>query len=89
MIGNQKVVKAFGYEQEAVDRFDVINEELQDCSTKAVFYSSITNPSTRFINSVIYAAVALAGAFAVLTGGLTVGGLTCLLSYANQYTQTV
>ena len=87
MIGNQKVVKAFGYEQEAVDRFDVINEELQDCSTKAVFYSSITNPSTRFINSVIYAAVALAGAFAVLTGGLTVGGLTCLLSYANQYTK--
>lgn len=87
MIGNQKVVKAFGYEKEAVDRFDVINEELQDCSTKAVFYSSITNPSTRFINSVIYAAVALAGAFAVLTGGLTVGGLTCLLSYANQYTK--
>ena len=79
MIGNQKVVKAFGYEDKASKRFDEINKELKEYSQKAVFYSSLTNPSTRFVNNIIYAAVALAGAF------LTVGGLSVLLSYANQY----
>jgi ATP-binding cassette subfamily B multidrug efflux pump len=85
MIGNEKVVKAFGYEKRASERFAEINRELQDCSCRAVFYSSLTNPSTRFVNSVIYAAVALTGAFLILAGGLTVGGLSVLLSYANQY----
>jgi len=85
MIGNQKVVKAFGYEKRASLRFDVINKELETYSRKAVFFSSLTNPSTRFINNVVYAFVALAGSFLILGGSLTVGGLTVLLSYANQY----
>ena len=85
MIGNQKVVKAFGYEDKASKRFDEINKELKEYSQKAVFYSSLTNPSTRFVNNVIYAAVALAGAFLIPLGTLTVGGLSVLLSYANQY----
>ena len=85
MIGNQKVVKAFGYEDKASKRFDEINKELKEYSQKAVFYSSLTNPSTRFVNNIIYAAVALAGAFLIPLGALTVGGLSVLLSYANQY----
>ena len=84
MIGNQKVVKAFGYEDKASKRFDEINKELKEYSQKAVFYSSLTNPSTRFVNNIIYAAVALAGAFLIPLGALTVG-LSVLLSYANQY----
>ena len=85
MIGNQKVVKAFGYEKTAGKRFEAINTELQKYSQQATFYSSITNPSTRFVNSIIYAFVALAGAFSILKGNLSVGGLTVLLTYASQY----
>ena len=85
MIGNQKVVRAFGYEEKASARFAKVNEELKECSQKAVFYSSLTNPCTRFVNNVIYAAVALAGALLILAGNLTVGGLSVLLAYANQY----
>ena len=83
MIGNQKIVQAFGYKSSA--RFAEINQELKECSQKAVFYSSLTNPSTRFVNNVIYAGVALVGAFMIPGGALTVGGLSVLLSYANQY----
>ena len=85
MIGGQKVVKAFGYEKESSGRFDEINKELQNYSQKAVFYSSLTNPSTRFVNNIIYAGVALLGAFLIPGGTLTVGGLSVLLAYANQY----
>lgn len=85
MIGNEKVVKAFGYEKRASERFDQINKELENYSWRATFYSSLTNPSTRAINGVIYAFVALIGAFHILRGILTVGGLSVLLSYANQY----
>ena len=87
MIGNQKVVQAFGRETEALERFDEINGRLQDCSLKAIFYSSITNPATRFVNSLVYTGVGIAGAFAVVGGSLTVGQLSCFLSYANQYTK--
>ena len=85
MIGNQKVVHAFGYETTASVRFDAINQDLKEYSQKAVFYSSLTNPSTRFVNNIIYAGVALLGAFLVPYGMLTVGGLSVMLSYANQY----
>ena len=85
LIGNEKVVKAFGYEKRASERFSAINKELRDYSQKAVFFSSLTNPSTRAVNNVIYALVALFGANRILTGALTVGDLTVLLSYANQY----
>ena len=85
LIGGQKVVKAFGHEGEASEQFRQINEELRHYSQRAVFFSSLTNPSTRAVNNVIYALVALAGAFRILAGPLTVGGLTVLLSYANQY----
>lgn len=87
MIEGQKVVKAFGYEQSAMERFDEINGRLQKCSLRAIFYSSLTNPCTRFVNSLVYASVAFSGALTVLTGSLTVGQLSCLLSYANQYTK--
>lgn len=85
MIGNQKVVKAFGYEDKAAKRFDMLNKELQEYSRKAVFYSSLTNPCTRAVNNVIYALVALVGANRIMAGALTVGGLSVLLAYANQY----
>ena len=85
MIGNQKVVQAFGYEDRASARFAEINRDLKECSQKAVFYSSLTNPCTRFVNNIIYAAVALVGAFFIPLGGLTVGGLSVMLAYANQY----
>lgn len=85
IIGNQKVVSAYGYEERASRRFAEINGELRDYSAQAVFYSSLTNPCTRFVNSLIYAGVALLGAILIPVGSLTVGGLTVLLSYANQY----
>lgn len=85
MVGNMEVVKAFGYAKRASERFAKVNDELKTYSEKAVFFSSITNPSTRAVNSVIYALVALVGAILVMHSGLTVGGLTVMLSYANQY----
>lgn len=85
IIGNQKVVRAYGYEERASKRFAEINGELRDYSAQAVFYSSLTNPCTRFVNSLIYAGVALLGVILIPVGSLTVGGLTVLLSYANQY----
>ena len=85
MVGSEKIVRAFGYEKRASERFDKINKELQEYSTKAIFFSSLTNPSTRAVNNVIYALVALIGAFMILGGHLTVGALTVLLTYANQY----
>ena len=87
MIGNQKIVQAFSYEDKSLERFDEINDKLTKASVKAVFFSSLTNPVTRFINSIIYAAVGLTGALAVINGVITVGGLSCFLSYANQYTK--
>ena len=87
MIGNQKVVQAFGYEDDALNRFDKINETLGEFSLKATFFSSITNPATRFVNGVVYAGVGIVGAIAAVNGGLTVGRLTSFLSYANQYTK--
>lgn len=85
MIGNQKVVQAFGYENRASSRFAEINENLKETSQKAVFYSSLTNPCTRFVNNIIYAVVALTGAFLIPCKTLTVGGLSVMLAYANQY----
>lgn len=85
MVSGVKVVKAFGYEKTASSRFAEINHRLQEYSQQATFYSSLTNPATRFINSLIYALVALAGAFAIMGGRLTVGGLSVLLNYSNQY----
>lgn len=85
MIGNQKIVQAFGYENRASQRFDTMNQQLQDYSRKAVFFSSLTNPSTRFLNGVIYALVCLLGSMMILDHRLSVGGLTILLVYANQY----
>ena len=89
MIGNQKVVQAFSHEPEALKQFDEINERLEKCSLRATFFSSITNPATRFVNSLVYAGVGLAGALtSVATGGaFSVGQLSCFLSYANQYTK--
>lgn len=87
MIGNQKVVQAFAHEQANEERFDEINKHLSESSLQAIFYSSITNPATRFINSLVYAAVGLTGAFAAVAGSITVGGLSAFLSYANQYTK--
>ena len=87
MVGNQKVVKAFGYEAESISRFDEINKRLEKHSLRAIFFSSITNPATRFVNSLVYAGVGVAGAFAVIRGALSVGQLSCFLSYANQYTK--
>ncbi len=87
MIGNQKVVQAFSHEDEALEEFDEINGRLEKCSLKAIFYSSITNPSTRFVNNLVYAGVAVAGAVFAIRGGISVGQLSCFLSYANQYTK--
>ena len=87
MVGNEKIIRAFGREEESIEEFDEINNRLGDISLKAVFYSSTVNPTTRFINSLVYASVALLGGFFVITGGITVGQLTCLLSYANQHTK--
>ncbi|MDE6744449.1 MAG: ABC transporter ATP-binding protein/permease [Lachnospiraceae bacterium] len=89
MIGNEKVLQAFSYEDDAMEQFDEINGRLQKASLRAIFFSSTTNPSTRFVNSLVYTGVALAGSMTVIaTGGaLTVGQLSCLLSYANQYTK--
>ena len=87
MIGNQKVVQAFGRGKDVTARFDEINERLRDASLRATFFSSITNPSTRFVNSLVYTGVGITGAFAVVGGSLTVGQLSSFLSYANQYTK--
>ena len=87
MIGNQKVVQAFSHEKEALEKFDEINGRLQKYSLRAIFFSSITNPATRFINSLVYAVVGIVGAFLAIAGGITVGQLSSLLSYANQYTK--
>ncbi len=87
MIGNQKVVKTFSQEEEAIEQFDEINERLGACSLRATFFSSLTNPATRFVNSLVYAGVGVFGAFVAIKGGITVGRLSCLLSYANQYTK--
>ena len=83
----QKLVQAFAREDETLAQFDEINERLRDCSLRAVFFSSLTNPCTRFVNSLVYAAVALTGALAAISGTLTIGGLSSFLSYANQYTK--
>ena len=87
MIGNQKVVQAFGHEKEAMDQFGEINERLRKYSLRAIFFSSITNPSTRFVNSLVYTGVGITGALAAISGRMTVGQLTAFLSYANQYTK--
>ena len=88
MVGNLKVVKAFSHEDEAIEKFDIVNEKLQKCSVKAIFFSSLVNPTTRFVNALVYASVALVGAFTVIGSGevaLTIGALSSVLSYATQY----
>lgn len=87
MIGNQKTVKSFSKENDTLKKFDEINEKLSKCSLKAIFFSSTVNPGTRFVNSIVYAAVALTGAILAVGNAITVGGLSCFLSYANQYTK--
>lgn len=87
MIGNQKVVQAFNFEDEAMRKFDEINGRLQKYSLRAIFFSSTTNPSTRFVNSIVYAGVGLTGALSAIAGGISIGQLSCFLSYANQYTK--
>lgn len=87
MVGNQKIVKAFSYEDDAMEHFDKMNENLQKHSLQAIFFSSITNPATRFVNGLVYAGVGIFGAFSVMKGLLSVGQLTSFLSYANQYTK--
>ncbi len=87
MIGNQKVVQAFLQEDNVLERFDEVNERLRECSLRAIFFSSTTNPATRFVNSLVYAGVGFTGAIAVVNGNLSVGQLSCFLSYANQYTK--
>lgn len=87
MIGNQKVVQAFGQEENVLEKFDEINSRLETCSLRAIFFSSLTNPSTRFVNGLVYAGVGFFGAFAAIRGKITVGQLSCFLSYANQYTK--
>ncbi len=87
MIGNLKVVKAYTHEDEAMEQFDEINNRLQKCSLRAVFFSSLTNPSTRFVNGLVYALVGISGAFLACKNHITVGELSCFLSYANQYTK--
>ena len=87
MIGNQQTVQAYGYEGKALERFGKINEKLEEYSLQATFFSSLVNPSTRFVNNIVYAGVGLVGGFFAISGRLTVGGLSCFLSYANQYTK--
>lgn len=87
MIGNQKVVQAYCHEDEAMEKFDEINERLGKYSLRAIFFSSLTNPCTRFVNSLVYTGVGITGAMSAITGGISVGQLSCLLSYANQYTK--
>ena len=87
LVGNQKVVQAFSYEERARERFGKVNEELRVCGIKAIFFSSITNPSTRFVNGLAYTSVGIFGAFVVMRGGMSVGQLTSFLNYANQYTK--
>ena len=87
IIGNQKVVMAYNHQDEAMEEFDEINDRLQKCSLRAIFFSSLTNPSTRFVNSIVYASVAIFGALRAIAGGISVGQLSCFLSYANQYTK--
>ncbi len=87
LVGNEHLVRAFGYESRAEERFDKINLNLQSCGVRAVFFSSMTNPCTRFVNSLVYAAVGVLGAFAAIAGGITVGDLSVFLNYANQYTK--
>lgn len=87
MVGNQKVVSAFGYEEKAEQQFEAINQRLYRCGVRAQFYSSLTNPSTRFVNAMVYAAVGITGAVSVIGGGLSVGQLSSFLAYANQYTK--
>ena len=87
MIGNQKVVQAFGRGEDVTERFDEVNKRLQDASLRATFFSSITNPATRFVNSLVYTGVGITGAFAVVRGAMSVGQLSSFLSYANQYTK--
>lgn len=87
LVGNEHLVRAFGYESRAEARFDRINQDLQKCGVRAVFFSSLTNPCTRFVNSLVYAAVGVLGAFAAIAGTITVGELTVFLNYANQYTK--
>lgn len=87
MVGNQKVVQAFGYGKRSLERFDTINEELKTCSIRAIFFSSITNPSTRFVNGLVYSGVGFFGAVLAMQGVITVGQLSCFLTYANQYTK--
>lgn len=87
MVGNQKVVQAFCHEDEALEQFDEINGRLQKCSLRAIFFSSLTNPTTRFVNSLVYATVGVVGAFTAIAGGISVGQLSSLLAYANQYTK--
>ncbi|MDO4276941.1 MAG: ABC transporter ATP-binding protein [Eubacteriales bacterium] len=87
LVGNQKIVQAFSYEERAKERFGEVNEELRLCGVKALFFSSITNPSTRFVNGLVYTGVGIFGAFTVISGGMTVGQLTSFLNYANQYTK--
>lgn len=86
-VGHMKVVKAFGYEEKSREKFEQINERLKTCGIKALFFSSITNPCTRFVNSVVYTLVGIVGAFSAVAGVLSVGQLSCFLSYANQYTK--
>ena len=86
-IGQIKVVQAFGHQAQSMEQFDEVNERLKKCSLKAIFFSSLTNPCTRFVNSVVYALVGLTGALAAIGGGITVGNLTSFLNYANQYTK--
>lgn len=87
MVGNQKVVQAFGYGKRSLEQFDTISEELKTCSIRAIFFSSITNPSTRFVNGLVYSGVGIFGAVLAMQGVITVGQLSCFLTYANQYTK--
>ena len=87
LVGNEHLVRAFGYESRAEERFDKINLDLQKCGVRAIFFSSLTNPCTRFVNALVYAAVGVLGAFVAIAGGITVGQLSVFLNYANQYTK--